>query len=370
MLRSVYRICFYEISMMSFFRSHSMSLYALRPALWRASVVFFVCLFFYACGVPRGQVRLSGKYTNIKQGDFFILSTDGAIMSVDTLHIMEGEFKYVCDLPEAATFRIIYPNQSQLIIWCHGGDDIQITGDVQDLWHVQVTGNEENELYSQFRQQNTATDTVSLRKSAAQFIRENPSSKVSLFLLEQYFIIPDDVKADSTQRLFDCISKALPKDPQVATLGGLVQQRYNLSVGSKIPAFDLVTTDSVHHSLKDYKDKMLVLYFWAGWEGNMGYTHRELAKLRDERKEADDHAKELELLGYCLDVDTILKNVNMPDKSFNIPTYFDHQGFNGSFVSLLGVRSVPLMVLVGSDGKIAYVCHDVNEVRRYFDDKK
>lgn len=341
----------------------------LRSSLRGMGALAIVGLMLYACGVPKGQMRVSGKYANIKQGDFFILSTDGGLTSIDTLHLTEGEFRYTCDLQNEATFRIIYPNQSQLVIWGHGGDDIKIKGDVQDLWHVEVSGNEENELYTQFRQQNTATDTASLRTSASQFIRQHPASKVSQYLLTQYFVNVEGLPSDSAETLYKVIAEALPKDQQVATLGGLIQQRYALCVGEKMPDFDLLTDDSVHHSLSTYKNKMFVLYFWAGWTESSDYLHIELSRLKDDLASPDEGKKvrELELLGYSLDVDTVLYRQSSPKGTNSIPTYFDRQGLNGKLANQLGVRRVPLLVLVGTDGKIKLLARDVKSLRNYLE---
>lgn len=344
----------------------------LLPSSWGRGLgwgCWLCCIFlFLSCGVPSGQVRVRGKYENLKQADFFILSTDGGLSSVDTLHVLNGEFEYTCDIPGDATYRIVYPNNSQLVLWAHGGDDVVIKGDVQDLWHVSVTGNEENELYTEFRQQNAATDTVALRNAAANFIRNHPDSQVSQYLLTQYFVLPD-VPSDSTETLYKVIADALPQDPKVAVLGGYVQQRFALGVGKKMPDFDIETTDSVHHTLAEYRGKMFVLYFWAGWQGSSGYLHHELTKLRDElaNPEEGQKVRQLELLGYSLDMDTIMLHSNMPDKSLKVPTCCDLQGFNSNLINQFGIRELPFLILVGEDGKIKLLTQEARNVRKYFE---
>ena len=176
-----------------------------------ASLAVVLSFVMFSCGTPQGKLCIEGEYKGINQADFLILSTDGGMDHVDTLHLRNGEFEYLCDLSYDATFSIVYPNNTNLIIWAHSGDDISIDGDAQELWKVKVKGNKENELYTEFRQQCEENDLVSLRNTAARIIRQHPENAVSVHLLTQYFLMSDDVPADSINRLYDVLSQAQPE---------------------------------------------------------------------------------------------------------------------------------------------------------------
>lgn len=335
-------------------------------------VVLQLCFSLVSCGVSHDQVRLKGKYANIKQGDFFVFSPNGKTDRIDTLHVVNGEFEYVCDFEGEGTLCILYPNNSQIILWAKGGDDLHIEADVQDLWHTTVTGNRENELYTEFRMKNIPTDTTTLRQSAARFIREHADCRLSSYLLSQYFVIPNDVPMDSTVCLYKVIHEALPQDAEVVRLGGVIQQCYALREGAPMPAFDLLTTDSIHHRLSQYKGKSFVLYFWAGWHSSANYLHQQLSNLKKELKEpADERNKkqDIDLLGFSLDTDTLTFRASKPNKEQDIPTFCDLQGFNHPLLTQLGIRSVPLFIIVGGDGKIRTVVSEFRQVESYFKKK-
>ncbi|MBQ0049500.1 MAG: DUF4369 domain-containing protein [Bacteroidales bacterium] len=334
----------------------------MKTLCFRCSVLVatLLCLLLAACGTRKGQLRIRGQYENIKQGEFLLISTDGGLNRVDTLHVRGGEFDYETELDHDATFCIIYPNHAQLVLWAHSGDYIKITGDAQDLWHVKVKGNDENELYTQFRQRCALSDTLQLRSAAAAFIREHPSSPVANHLLCQYFVQTDGVPRDSTMALYGAIHEALPNDAQVAMLGGLIHQRYALVAGEPVPDFDVLDTDSVHHTLKHYAGKRLVLYFWAGWQGNGSALHRELSALRD--KAATSATTPVELLGYSLDYDSLTYSIHKPSAERNIPTCCDLQGFSSLLPAQWGVRHVPYFVVVGPTGKIEFLSRDLSSI--------
>lgn len=339
----------------------------IKATLQKLLPILGMGLLLSACGVAEGQFRIRGTYDSFKQGaDFLIVSPDGGLNRLDTLHILAGDFEYTCDLSEDATYYIVYPDNSTLTIWGHSGDDIRIKESGEGLWNVKVEGNAENELYTQFRLQNAPNDTTKLRQSAARLIRQNPTSAVSQYLLSQFFILAKDVDADSINTLYQVIQDALPQDPEVATLGGQIQQRFTLRKGNKMPDFDIITGDSVHHTLGKYKGKNLVLYFWAGWQGSVAYLHKTLADMKKELAHPADGTKatEVELLGYSLDVDSVTLRINKSEDAKDIPTYCDLQGFSSPLASQLGVRTLPLIVAIDKNGKILTVCKEAKDVRK------
>lgn len=317
-----------------------------------------------ACGTPSGQVRISGEYKGQQQADFLIISTDGVLDRIDTLHIIREQFDYKTELTNDATFDIIYPgNTLQLKLWAHSGDHIRISGSKDDLWHVSVKGNKENELYTKFRQQCEANDTITLRNTAASFIRNHAESPVATYLLTQYFIIPGNLPADSINSLYKVLLDAQPENPQVIALGGQIKQKYLLQKGKRLPNFELTTLDNEHRTLKDYRGHTLVLYFWAGWQGYSQTMHQDLAKAKLSASAIRGH--EVELLSYSLDTDSVSLAVNRNDDIVIIPTYCDYLGFESPLVKELGINNLPLILVIDPKGKIEYISRNTGDVNKY-----
>ena len=311
-------------------------------AIWGVLLLFVIT----GCGVPHGQLRIRGEYTNLDQADFLIYSMDGGLDRVDTLHIRQGEFEFLTDLRRTATYHILYPNNDELMVWASTGDDVRIEGDALNLSKVEVTGNEENELYTEFRQQFEPNDTVTARRCASAFIRQHPESPVSIYLLERHFLQSQRLlPVDTVQSLYQVISKAQPRNNEVALLGGRIHQRYALQKGQAMPDFSVLSTDSVTHTLRDYRGKRLLVYFWAGWVGSTQASHRSISETLDE---VDD----VEALSYSLDVDSVTFEATKGADYLGIPICCDYQGFQGALVKQLGITQIPMTVLVDRRGKI------------------
>lgn len=321
-------------------------------------------LWLASCGVPNGQVRISGEYKGQQQADFLIISTDGGLDRIDTLHIVREQFDYQTDLTKDATFNIIYPgNALSLTLWAHSGEHIRIEGSKDDLWHVEVKGNKENELYTEFRQQCEATDTITLRNTAARFIREHADSPVATYLLTQYFIIPNNLPSDSISKLYKVLLAAQPEVPQVISLGGQIKQMTIATKGKRMPDFELTTLDSVRHTLKDYRGSTLILYFWAGWQGYSKTLHKDLAEAKMEAPSLLGH--EVELLSYSLDIDSATLSVNRNDELLPIPTYCDYLGFESPYAKHIGINHLPMVFVIDPRGRIEYTSRNTADVRKY-----
>lgn len=306
--------------------------------------------------MPRGQLRIRGEYQHLDQADFLIYSTDGGLDWVDTLHIRQGEFEYHTALTSSAMFHVLYPNKDELVFWAHSGDDVVVEGDANDLYKVRVSGNEENELYTAFRQQLTDNDTATVRRAAAQFIRQHPQSPVALYLLERHFLqTTTPLPQDSIQRLYKVLSKALPRDKEVALMGGRIQQRYSLLKGKAMPNFELLTHDSLVHKLSDYRGKRLLVYFWAGWMNSSQGIHRIIS-------DSLESNKQLKVLSYSLDVDSLTFHITRADSTIQIPVYCDYLGFQSPLVKQLGITQIPMAVLIDEKGRIVKTGTDVSKV--------
>lgn len=306
--------------------------------------------------MPGGQLRIRGVYDHMDQADFLLYSMDGGLDRIDTLHIKRGEFEYTTELEGKATFHILYPNNDELVIWAGSGDDVVIEGEAQNLSKVKVSGNEENELYTSFRQELEATDTLTVRRAAAAFIRQHPESPVARYLFENYFVLSVDcLPKDSVKRLYKVLQAASPKDDEVLMMGGCIEQRYALQEGVKLPDFDLVAPDSTHIRLTDYKGKRLLLYFWAGWLASTQEDHRIIA-------DTLENHKDLRAVSYSLDVDSATFSATRGDSTLHIPTYCDYQGFQSELAKDLGVNRLPLAILVDGKGKIIKMDKDLAKV--------
>lgn len=308
-------------------------------------------------GHPK-EVRLEGEFANLEQGEFLIYSTDEALDRLDTLRIVDGIFSYTLPTVQPATLHILYPNQSELVVFAGPGDDIVIKGDAQNLSEVEVSGSEDNELYTEFRQETNGKSAEETKNIAHNYILEYPTHAVSRYLFTTYYLCDEEASVKETTALYDSLCRACPDDLALSKLSSRVRSLGLLRVGNPLPDFSLTLkpghggngTEQRIIKKGDYNGKLLLIAFWANWKGGSAGA---IYRARRLRRELKGRGKDIELISYSLDADETQLYRNEERDSIDFPSYCDFLSLSSPLVQKWGIRELPYIILVTPDGNIA-----------------
>lgn len=117
--------------------------------------------------------------------------------------------------------------------------------------------------------------------------------------------------------------------------------------GAQAPDFTLTTLDGKQEiTLSELQGKVVYIDFWASWCGPCRKALPEVQALWHEFRDED-----FLMLGVNLDrkLEAGLKYVEA--KGVDFPSVFDE---GGKVATSFGVRSIPSMLIIGPDGKVAY----------------
>ena len=192
-----------------------------------------------ACTGHPKEVRLKGEFAHLDQGEFLIYSTDEALDRLDTLHIQDGRFSYKLPTIQPATLHILYPNQSELVVFATPGADILIKGDAQNLNEVEVSGSEENKCYTEFRKDINGKSATDTKIIAHDYILQHPTLAMSRYLLTTYFLCDESTSASEATELYDSLSRACPDDLTLSKLATHVRSIDKIRIGKPLPDFAL-----------------------------------------------------------------------------------------------------------------------------------
>ena len=315
-------------------------------------------LLFLSCTGHPDEVRLEGEFANLEQGEFLIYSTDEALDRLDTLRIQDGSFSYTLHALQTATLHILYPNQSELVVFGNPGADILIKGDAQNLSEVEVSGSEDNERYTEYRKEANGKSTAEAKSIARGYILEYPTLAMSHYLFATYFLCDTATTASEATELYDSLCRACPDDLALSKLSIHVRAIGKIKVGSPLPDFALPLkpghggngTEERTLRRADYKGKPLLIAFWASWKSG---SQSALYRTRRLRRELEGKGKEIELISYSLDIDE--KRLTSLEKrdSIDYPSYCDFLGPSSPLVQKWGIKDFPFFILVTPDGRIA-----------------
>jgi hypothetical protein len=323
----------------------------------------FLLLLFLSCTGHPKEVRLEGEFEHMEQGEFLIYSSDEALDRVDTLKIQDGAFSYTLPTVQTATLHILYPNQSELVVFGNPGADIIIKGDARNLSEVEVTGSEDNECYTAFRMEANGKSSAEVRGIAREYILGHPTLAASHYLFTTYYLCDEQASAEEAAELYDSLCRACPDDLPLSKLATHVRALGALRIGEPLPDFSLTLKAGHGGNGKeerdiqrdDYKDKLLLIAFWASWKSG---SKSAVFRSRKLRKELKSKGKDIELISYSLDINEKVLTRNEERDSIDWPSYCDYLSFSSPLVQQWGIRELPYIILVTPDGRIAAMGSD------------
>lgn len=142
-----------------------------------------------------------------------------------------------------------------------------------------------------------------------------------------------------------------------------VDKIQNLLIGCKAPNLILLDTADVAHSIYDFDNDFLILYFW-----NTDCWHcEEEAKKAIEFYKRNKTKYNLEIVGICTTPDigemkSYMKEFNLPWLNLN-----GHKSLQGNYFQLYDITSTPIMYMLDKDKKILTKFLLTTEIQQYLD---
>lgn len=179
----------------------------------------------------------------------------------------------------------------------------------------------------------------------AKFVKENPSSYVSVVQLAQVFgFDPDPVQVEPLYNGLDDKLKATKYGEQIKVF---LASAKKTAIGGLAPEFTLTDVKGNPVALSSYKGKYTLIDFWASWCVPCREENPTVVKAYDMFK-----GKGFEILGVSLDEkkDSWLKAIK--DDKLTWAQVSDLKGWRSDVADLYGVKGIPMNYLLDKEGKI------------------
>lgn len=223
------------------------------------AVLILLMIVMGSCNrTPSDKVRIKGHFEHLQVAQMYIYADDGRSAKIDTINVVNGDFRYQCTITEPTILCLVYPNYSEAFIVAEPGKTLKYKADVSNLRHAEVEGTEANDSLTAFRKRYAAEPIEAQQKAAEQFIRKNPASLASVALFLRYFERAEVLKAEPTQTLLTTLCKAHPSLQGLASVRSRLTPLLKTAVGAKIssqilpadslPAVVLFTRSTQHMS--------------------------------------------------------------------------------------------------------------------------
>ncbi|MBP3259472.1 MAG: AhpC/TSA family protein [Prevotella sp.] len=299
-----------------------------------------------SCGVDSDRFRLEGRLRNMHQGEFWVYSTDGGIDGIDTIPVREGRFVYEIPMRSPSTLVIVFPNYSELPVFARPGAEVEIKGDATHLREMAINGTDENGEMTKLRMELNRLMPPEVPGKVEEFIRENPESEVSVYLLQRYFLQEDAADYKRAMALVELMLKEQPDN------GRLIEWKKQLPalcrgmVKAKLPAFTASDVKGRTVTQDELKKKANVLTVWASWSFQSTDMQRRLIRLKK------DYGERLGVVSICLDARPQDCRQRVERDSLPWKTVCDGRVWQTPLLAKLGISEVPASMVIDSRGVI------------------
>ncbi len=318
--------------------------------------LILLTLVLVSCGVDGKHFKLEGRFLHLNQGEFYVYSTDGVLDGIDTIKIEGGRFAYEIPCDEEGTLVMVFPNFSEQPIFTQPGKTVEIKADASHLKELEAEGTDNNKLMTAFRKQVSNMSPQQAVDAAEEFVKHNPKSDVSAWLIRKYFILapkPDYAKA---KQLLDLMIAEQPKNGKLVNLQ---QQLIGLAAtaGKSLPIFTATDINGNKVTQANLtQSPNAVVFLWASWNYESTDMQRQLKILKAAKGNG------LSVIGVCIDPSKSEMQQSLRRDSISWPTINDGMMFDTKIAKQLGLSQVPANILL-KNGKIVGRNLRMNELK-------
>jgi thiol-disulfide isomerase/thioredoxin len=325
---------------------------------------------------PAESFTLSGNIIGIPEGQAILKTLDLATnetLTIDTATIAKGQFVFEGTVDQPYPHSLVINDSLQVNFFLENAEiqmDINtiegrmdVAGSVSDslfqpywaqlelMWarsdSLQLQG-----LLAQSDEERRLIDSLLLEQSDAEmlfsleFINQFPDSHVAPFAAF-YFVQTYDVPSEGLREILDEFAPELKSSVYTMALEEIYELKEKLSPGKPAPGFTLPDSLGTIHKLEDYRDKLVLLDFWASWCRPCREQNRYMKALFQENR-----GKDFIILSISVDEnrEEWLDAVRLDAMGW--PQLCSGQAWDTKAALEYGVRAIPQNFLIGYDGNI------------------
>lgn len=307
-------------------------------------------LILAACGPDGHHARVEGRFEGINEAQVLAYveeTVDDVHGGIDTIAIRRGKFSYERELEQPVVLTLLYPNFSATNLVVEPGKKVRLKGDANRLSEIEIDGNDDNLLLTEFRKHTAGKSTNEVQREAATFIRAHAQTLAAAILFREHFANTEVITSNPTASLLAELERAQAANPLVASMAQRIKPLLKTAPGCSLPQFSTTALEGGTISSQNFSGKNLLIVFCAHSDGSFYVMKRCATELRK-------HLAEDELTMLFIDLDARPEGLINANKYDPLPgkIAYDGKAFDSPLITTLGMRYIAGSLLVGRNGKI------------------
>lgn len=314
-------------------------------------LICLVALFLLSCGNGQKKFKIEGSFKGFNQGELYVYGLNGA-HKLDTIGVNRAEFTYQAPITEPVTLVLVFPNFSEIPVFAEPGVTLTLEGDASHLKEAEVKGTDTNKEMTAFRLKTNNMTPPEVIKEAAAFINEKPSSPISIYLLNRYFIQTPNPDYAKIQQLIRTVQAAQPENTSLSAISRQLDALKAIKVGNRLPSFSSRGLNGESVSSADLNAKVNVITLWASWNYESISIQNQLARL------SKQHPGVFKMLSISVDGSVKDCRQIVERDSIKWPVICDGRMWETPVLQQIGLTYLPDNIVIDAQGKI--VGHSLN----------
>lgn len=313
-------------------------------------LILIICL--TGCKKEIETTSISGEIKGLGNDTIYLYGADGLYEHVDTIYVKGDKFSHSLIVDTITSAMLLLKKEIEYPIFLDKKNKIKIQGNADDLSYLRIDGNIYNEDFSAFQatlqEEDLPSDEV-LEEKAETFIRQHTSSFASIYLLDKYFVQKETPDFKKIKELINVMAGILQDKPSIGQLTEYIAQIEKAEKDRTAPFFSIPNQkgEKITRTGK-FKDKYLLINFWASWCQDCDHTNAELRKLNTKYKKSKDFG----ILGISLDIDKEAWKNKIEQDTLNWEQVCTFTGWEQETARQYAILKLPTNILVSPGGRI------------------
>ncbi|REJ84510.1 MAG: AhpC/TSA family protein [Bacteroidetes bacterium] len=343
----------------------------------RITTILFVSTILFSCGSKNdGKGKITGQFSNAQDIMVYLQKSgdEGDIILDSAKTDNAGNFVLKNAATQTDYFTLRTGDRNQIYLLLHGGENVTISGDANDLDKTySIEGSEDSKLIQQLRSfelklgdslnsvymstrqdQPAAADSIgsilqkhyvsTMEEYSTRFINSNMNSLVALSATR---FLNQDKNVTLLDDLGSNLDKKYPGNKYVKDYLAVVAELKKLPAGSPAPDFSLPDPSGKNISLSSFKGKVVLLDFWASWCRPCRKTNPYLVSLYNKYKDQG-----FEIFQVSLDDNADAWKDAIAKDGLKWAHASELKKWNSDVVKAYGIEAIPFTLLLDKEGNI------------------